>query len=397
MFSAELTKKPVLQLKRAFREIFPPLYRIFNDINAWMIKIRKLCEENREGIHVQKEAPKELYPLLQEFLDTADEWLSQNAPSKFREDLLTLYFDAYAFLRTSESYDERYATYFEKSGSDVKIKLFCLDPSYLLREAMKRGKAAILFSATLIPLNYFVEILGGDDSSQKLRLPSPFPRENLCLLLDARISTRYKMREHTYDEVTRMIYTVVSEKTGNYLVYFPSYQYMNEVCTRFQEQQTEAKVIIQQTGMSEEERESFLDQFSCPGQRSMVAFAVMGGVFGEGIDLTGDRLSGAIIVGVGLPQLCLERNIIRRYFDQTKGLGFEYAYVYPGMNKVLQAAGRVIRTEADRGVVLLIDDRFDTPLYRNLYPAEWNPISRITGPHSLSSALRSFWGEGNRQ
>jgi DNA excision repair protein ERCC-2 len=186
---------------------------------------------------------------------------------------------------------------------------------------------------------------------------------------------------------------VTGGRTGNYLVFFPSYKYMIEVYARFAAIETGVRTIIQRTAMSEEEREGFLFEFDQPGNQSLLGFAVMGGIFGEGIDLVGDRLSGAIIVGVGLPQVCLEREVIRKYFDEEKGVGFEYAYIYPGMNKVMQAAGRVIRTENDRGVVLLIDERFNYPVYRELFPSEWNPVRRVRDVISMEETVRAFWNK----
>jgi DNA excision repair protein ERCC-2 len=295
------------------------------------------------------------------------------------------------FIRTSENYDDRYVTYLEKEKDDFKIKLFCLDPSHLLSEASKRGSSSIFFSATLTPLDYFKDILGGDEDSYSLRLASPFPEENLCLLVNDKISTRYSMREQTYDRVAEAIAQTVKGKTGNYLVFFPSYKYLSRVLERFIPKAAGVKAIFQKPGMSEAEREEFLSEFSDPGDETLVGFAVMGGVFGEGIDLTGELLSGAIIVGVGLPQICLEREIISDYFNEAKGLGFEFAYMFPGMNKVMQAAGRVIRTVSDRGVVLLIDERFSYPAYKRLFPTEWSHAKKFYPKESVSKIIDDFW------
>ncbi|ERI92638.1 DEAD2 domain protein [Clostridiales bacterium oral taxon 876 str. F0540] len=388
MFSAQLNKKAVLELKKATKLAAPKLSKILNKINTAFIELRKECEGQEGNRIVQKEAPKELYGVLSEFLGSAEKELLEHKNAVYNDELLELYFNVYGFLRTAEYYDERFVTYIENIGSDVIIKLFCLDPSKLLNEGMKKGKAAILFSATLSPLDYFKEILGGDDKSYRIRLASPFPRENLCLIVQDKVSTKYKRREFTYGRIAEAINSVAASKKGNYLVFFPSYQYMNEVYNRFLEINNEAKTLIQSTGMSEEEREKFLDSFSENPDSTLVGFAVMGGIFGEGIDLTGDRLSGAIVVGVGLPQICLERDIIKDYFNETKEMGFEYAYIFPGMNKVMQAVGRVIRTEADRGVVMLIDERFSDNTYRKLFPPEWKAIK---AGNDIDKILEDFW------
>jgi len=388
MFSSQLNKKQFLELKKATKLAAPKLSKILNKINTAFIELRKECEENEDSRIIQKEAPKELYGVLSEFLASAEKELLEHKTAFYNEELLELYFNVYGFLKTAEYYDERFITYAQNIGNDVIIKLFCLDPSKLLGEGMKKGKAAVLFSATLSPIDYFRDILGGDEKSYRIRLASPFPRENLCLIVQDKISTKYKRREFTYDKIAEAVSTLARSKKGNYLIFFPSYQYMNEVYKRFIVLNTEVTVLVQTTGMSEEEREKFLDSFSAELNNTLVAFAVMGGIFGEGIDLTGDRLSGAIVVGVGLPQVCLERDIIRDYFSETKEMGFEYAYIYPGMNKVMQAVGRVIRTEEDRGVVMLIDERFSDNTYRRLFPPEWQVIKAT---NNIGETLQDFW------
>lgn len=390
MFSAALTKKPVLELKKLTKGKAPKVHKVINKLNTFFIDLRKKCEEAPEGYILSKEGPKDLYPILNELLGTAEKYLLENKNSPFHSELLDFYFEVYGFLRTAEYYDERFITYIEKQGQEASIKLYCLDPSYLLGEGMKKGRAAVLFSATLSPMDYFKEVLGGDDKSYRIRLASPFPKENLCLLVEDKISTKFKKREFTYDKVAKAIESVVKNKQGNYLVFFPSYQYMNQVYERFKASNETIEVIVQSSGMTEEEREKFLESFSEDSNRSLVGFAVMGGIFGEGIDLTGDRLVGAIIVGVGLPQICLERNIIKDYFDERKGTGFEYSYVFPGMNKVMQAVGRVIRTEEDRGVVMLIDERFSENTYKRLFLPEWQP-KRVRSTEEINKALEDFW------
>lgn len=391
MFSAELLKKPLLDLKRWSKSIAPVLYKSLNEINRFMIKARKCCEEEDKKFHVQNEVPKEFCTALKKFTGICDRWLSKNDPGISGQKLLDFYFQALNFLKISEFYDQRYVTYYEKAGSDIKIKMLCLDPSYLLQQAMKRGKSTVLFSATLTPMDYFIQILGGCEESSRMRLASPFCSENLCLLVNDAIATTYRMRELTYCEIAKCISEMVTTRAGNYLAFFPSYQYMNEVYIRFCEMNSKIRTICQWPGMLEEDREHFIDQFSVQTDETLAGFAVMGGIFGEGIDLVGERLSGAVIVGVGLPQICLEREIIRNYFEEEKGMGFEYAYVYPGMNKVMQAAGRVIRTEEDRGVVLLIDQRFSYPSYKKLFPQEWNSCRYVKNSKLMIALLKNFW------
>jgi len=307
--------------------------------------------------------------------------------------LLELYFEAHNFLRTAESFDKRYRCYYERGEDGVSVKLFCVDPSYLLTQALERARSTVFFSATLTPLPYFQKLLGAGEHAAKLRLGSPFPAENLRVLLDDRVSTTFRTREFSYDRIAQGIAALAGGKVGNYLAYFPSYKYMNEVSRRFIAANPKITVICQSSGMTEAQRARFLSEFSLFGMTTLVGFAVMGGVFGEGIDLVGERLSGVVVVGVGLPQLSLERNIIRHYFQETQESGYEYAYIYPGMNKVLQAAGRVIRTETDRGVILLMDERFTRPPYRGLLPEHWRPLHHLRngGINLAHELVKDFW------
>jgi Rad3-related DNA helicase len=224
-----------------------------------------------------------------------------------------------------------------------------------------------------------------------LVLPSPFPKEHLRLLISNHISTLYRRREETKDELTQALAEFVRQKRGNYILYFPSYEYLRNVHISFTAECPDIDVLVQTPEMTETERDRFLCNFAYDNVESLVGFAVMGGVFGEGIDLVGDRLTGAAVVGVGLPGISPERELIREYFDR-QGAGFEYAYLYPGINRVLQAAGRVIRSETDKGVVLLIDERFTRTPYRSLLPAFWKPV-RVKSEDQLRNALAGFWVE----
>jgi DNA excision repair protein ERCC-2 len=241
-------------------------------------------------------------------------------------------------------------------------------------------------------MDYFKKILGCDASATGLILLSPFPGENLKLFVYDKISTLYRDRDNTKEDVSQAISSLVGQKTGNYLIFFQSYEYLMMVFEAFQSDCPDGEVIIQAPGMSEPEREEFLNRFGKENHKSLIGFAVMGGIFGEGIDLVGERLSGAVVVGVGLPGISIEKELIRDYFAGHYNAGFEYAYQYPGINRVLQAAGRVIRTETDRGVVLLIDQRYGTHRYRSLLPAEWRPVKMQSG-EQLTEALQEFWDQ----
>ena len=223
-----------------------------------------------------------------------------------------------------------------------------------------------------------------------LRLHSPFPPGNLCLIIDPRVSTYYREREQTKHRLADAIGQLVGSKTGNYLVFFPSYAYLAMIHDVFQKAFPDIPTIVQARDMDEQAREAFLEHFSGENPQTLAGFVVMGGIFGEGIDLVGRRLSGAAIVGVGLPGICMERDLIKDYFETKLQAGFDFAYRYPGFNRVLQAVGRVIRTARDRGSVLLVDSRFATRRYKTLYPEEWQPVQARTDV-PIKRILENFW------
>lgn len=393
MFSAQIYKSDFLEVKKLMKTKLPKAAKVLNKINTYMVDLRKQCGE--DGFIISKDELKDLYRMLNSFITESEEWILKNQNNNIEgfDQILELYFDSITFIRMADFYDERYVTFIEARSNDVRVKLFCLDPSYLLADAVKRGKTAVFFSATLTPLSYFMDILGGDKEDYNINLASPFDKENFCLLVEDKISTRYKNRDKSYDRIVDIIWTAVKKKTGNYVVFFPSYKYMNEVYTRFVESYPEVDTLIQETSMTEEEREGFLNRFHTRPEKSLVSFGVLGGIFSEGIDLKGDRLIGAIIVGVGLPQISPEQDIIMDYFQNKNGMGFENAYMFPGMNKVLQAAGRVIRSENDIGAVILLDERFSQGSYRRLFPRHWEHSVRVRDKKDLELKLESFWNK----
>jgi Rad3-related DNA helicase len=415
MFSADLEGREILDVRRAVKQAAPRCTKALAQLHAAMRKLVSATESTKEsfeasnhsvelnlfpaktatsrddenGVSTSLEFPDSLIEPLETALEEAECWLVKNQPAEFREALLALYFRLHSFRRTAELYDERFVTII-KSDLAMKVRLFCLDPSLLLRKALARGKAAIFFSATLTPVDYYRTLLGGAPEDHVLQLSSPFPSENLAVLIQDRIQTNFKGRTESLGDVVEAIGTLVQGRRGNYFVYFPSYQYLNDTLQAFQIRYSSVPVLVQRPGMTEAERDAFLAAFSIEHGEMLVGFAVLGGIFGEGIDLAGERLIGAVIVGVGLPQLSVERNLIRDYFQQQNTAGFEYAYTFPGMNRVLQAIGRVIRSETDHGLVLLIDARFNETRYRRLFPAWWKYL-RVRHTDGLREAIGSFW------
>ncbi|MDR0272918.1 MAG: ATP-dependent DNA helicase, partial [Clostridiales bacterium] len=303
------------------------------------------------------------------FSEAASEWLLKSNQHEMHNNVLELFFESGKFLMISEIYDNHKTQFI--SINDKTMTLFCLDPSEIIAEALKRAKASVLFSATLTPLPYFRETLGGNDGDTMLMLPSPFDPRRFATILHTGISTKYTDRENSYAPISEAIFTAINSKKGNYLVFFPSYIYMQSVYEIFTDLYPHIETLLQTSSMTEDSRAEFLTRFDENNPQTLVGFTVLGGIFSEGIDLAGDRLIGTIIIGVGFPKISSRHDLIRDYFNEKNGDGFDYAYVFPGMNKVLQAAGRVIRTETDSGFVLLIDSRYAEQKYKNLLPAHW--------------------------
>ncbi|MGL4798475.1 MAG: ATP-dependent DNA helicase, partial [Cellulosilyticaceae bacterium] len=274
-------------------------------------------------------------------------------------------------------------------GHDVRIKMFCLDPSFLISEILSTCQSAIFFSATLLPIQYYKYMLGGLDD-KAIYLPSIFDKEKNLRLIARDVSTRYQHRSMSYSKIANYIQTLAEAKLGNYMVFFPSYQYMEEVYKQCEKDYPDLPIRMQSTAMDEEAREAYLGQFERNPTKTTIGFCVLGGIFSEGIDLTGDRLIGVIVVGVGLPQIGLERDLIKYYFDEKGMEGYHYAYTYPGMNKVLQAVGRLIRTEADEGVALFIDDRYLSPTYQALLPEHLLPYE-VVDQQTCKGAVEQYY------
>ncbi|WP_325048677.1 ATP-dependent DNA helicase [Peribacillus glennii] len=373
MFSAELNKSSFLQLKREFKDVDNELFNHFKHINQYFIDFKK--EHQSMNTSEWSEVPKRLIELLEGFIETAEQYLSVSGNEENNGELLEIYFAAQNFLKISQLYDEHFTVYSEMSRNEVRVKVFCLDPSKLLQKISAGFRSTIHFSATLMPLPYYTEMLGGSVDDYSISITSPFSPEQTEVYIK-RVSTRYRDRESSKDEITAMLKTLLSGRQGNYLVFFPSYQYMNLIYEATKEDNG-FETIIQSANMSEADRDSFLALFKEETESTLLAFAVMGGIFSEGIDLKGNRLNGVIVVGVGMPQIGPERDIIKKFFQGKGKNGFDYAYVFPGMNKVLQAGGRLIRSEEDHGLIVLADDRFLTGKYQRMLPENWKDYTLI--------------------
>lgn len=388
MYSAELLKESFLDIKKIFQTKNKKLYKILDICNKDMLALKRQCD-SLLLVESIADFAMHLVRAISAFEDFYHEHRDFHS-----EQAVQLYFDIKHFINMYETAQEDYIIYadYSKKG-EFCLHLTCMDPSKILSGYLKKGKSAIFFSATLLPVNYYKEQLGGTPEDYAVYVPSPFQKENRLLLIGADVNTRYSRRtEKEYDKILDYIEAVCGAKTGNYLVFFSSYQMMNDVLGLAFEQKRgwKEKVFCQKSSMSEQEKEEFLVQFLEDPKETRIGFGVMGGIFSEGIDLKKDRLIGVIIVGTGLPMVCNERELYRDYYQQKKSQGFEYAYLYQGMNKVLQSAGRVIRTGEDKGVIVLLDERFLRQEYRMLFPREWFP-NQIVNRKNVEEQLNQFW------
>lgn len=391
MYSAELSKNNVLALKDILHKKHPKLLRAIKKIAKVFEKIEQVCkEENRDFLH-QQEPIDSLIKAAYSLTETIKEWLPKNQEFSELNQVLIVYFDLLNYIKISENYDDHYCTYVSCHNYDVVVKQFCLDPSYLLEQKLNLGKASVLFSASLTPLDYYQEILGGGDKSLRYRIANPFPKENQLLLIENFIQTTYKERAASYDKIVTSLTNMIEQKSGNYLVFFPSYAYMDTIYELFKLKNPQIKTILQDSKMDETERETFLNEFIENPSETLVGFCVLGGIFSEGIDLKGTRLIGTAIIGVGLPQINHEQELIKNYYDQEKNQGFQFAYQIPGMNKVLQAAGRVIRDVEDQGVVLLLDQRFSSRNVQQFFPPHWDQVQTAYSNERSKQLLTQFW------
>ena len=385
MFSAEISKSDVLSARKNIKNKVSPLYKAISKLNNHFLDKMHIIEED-EAV-VEKKFPEELMFELEEVVYRINEWLKENENAEITDFL----FKVKDVIRIAELYGADHRLMYMKNGRDMTIKIINIDPSRLLSEMSRNLKSRVFFSATLIPIDYFMDIFDSAGANY-IRLSSPFESGNLCVITDTGISTKYEQREKSYGNIAERIRSFIKGKTGNYLVFFSSYEYLKRVYDIFAEIAPDVKTTVQEKNMSENDKGVFLDGFREDTKETLVGFAVLGGAFSEGIDLVGARLIGSVIVGVGMPMIGIERNLIREYYDEKSGCGFEYAYIYPGMNKVLQAVGRVIRTESDRGAVLLIDSRFSQGTYVRLFPSWWKDIKRIGENEGIEKTVRDFFG-----
>ena len=393
MYSAEISRQTLFTLRKKIRKHFPKLARALDKASRQMLELEEDLKASQNPYQVLSNPgvlPVTLLTISGELEEILEE---KNLEEELRKEILEFYFVVRDFLNVSELVDENYVVYTECFGeNDFRLRLFCVNPAANLSEYLKKGRSAVFFSATLFPMLYYRELLTTETDAYGIYVQSPFSAKNRRILIGSDVSSRYTRRNHTeYRKIAEYISRCVWQRQGNYMVFFPSYRLMEDVYQVYEEEFSVdwVRCIRQNSDMTEREREEFLEEFQSR-EGTLVGFCVLGGIFSEGVDLTGESLIGAIIVGTGLPQIGSEREILKEYYDRKKQSGFDYAYRYPGMNKVLQAAGRVIRTKEDRGVILLLDDRFLGRDYGEIFPREWKDRSSCR-LNTVEEAVSRFW------
>lgn len=392
MYSESLYKEDVLAVKRILKPHSSKICRTLDKCNRAMLEMKRECESCRE-----LESVGTLTFHLMRLASQMDEFLEKPRDFPEKKTVMDFYFTLRNFLTIYDMVDDHYVIY-SRIAEDGRffIKLFCVDPSANLQKCIDRSNSTIFFSATLLPVSYYKRLLSTKEDNYAVYAKSTFQENQRLLALGRDVSTKYTRRnEQEYRKIADYIAAVTGAKEGNYMIFFPSYKLMQDVYDIFLEQAgDDCMLLLQHSNMKEAQREEFLKAFDRKQEGTLIAFCVMGGIFSEGIDLKKDSLIGAVIVGTGLPQVSEERNILKNYYDRQGLSGFDYAFRYPGMNKVLQAAGRVIRTDEDRGVILLLDERFLAGDYLPLFPREWENRKIVSLPE-LKEELSKFWSKEN--
>ena len=393
MYSAGISRQSLVALRKKIRKRFSKLARTLDKANRQMMELEENLAETGKGYQVLPNPgvlPITFLTISGELEEILEE---KELEEELRREILEFYFIVRDFLNVSELVDENYVVYTENSAEEgFRLRLFCVNPAENLGEYLKKGKSAIFFSATMFPMLYYRELLTTDRDAYGIYVQSPFPKENRRILIGSDVSSRYTRRNRAeYRKIAGYIARCVWQRQGNYMVFFPSYRLMEDVLQVYEEEFSVdwVRCVCQTPDMTEQEREGFLEEFQ-EREGTLVGFCVLGGIFSEGVDLPGESLIGAVFVGTGRPQIGIQREILKEYYDKKNHCGFDYAYRYPGMNKVLQAAGRVIRTKEDKGVILLLDDRFWDRDYQEIFPREWQDRTGCR-LDTVEGAVETFW------
>ena len=386
MYSASLSYKQFLEARKSV--CHSKLHKLKLALSKMSKMFKEYLVNPKDGNYILDEFYDYTYKTISSFITTMQD-INKNDNKEMSKELLEFYLEVNRFSKILEFYNDHFICYYEIIKDELILHVACLDASSFLHSSLRRLRGSVLFSATLSPIEYYVDMLGGKKEDAQLILPSPFPVDNLKIIIAPKVSIRYKNRDSSYQQVADYIKAFVKNKVGNYFIFLPSYEYLTNLMPYIDMEDVD--VFEQAKGMSDEEKEEFLTNFKPNPERTTLGFVIVGGAFGEGIDLVSDRLIGAIIVGIGMPKINFVSDQIMKYYDAREQSGYNYAYLNPGMNKVMQALGRVIRSETDRGAVLLIDERYLTNDYRDLFKSEWRKYEVAFSPKEVSDILQDFF------
>ena len=386
MYSASLSYKQFLEARKSV--CHSKLHKLKLALSKMSKMFKEYLVNPKDGNYILDEFYDYTYKTISSFITTMQD-INKNDNKEMSKELLEFYLEVNRFSKILEFYNDHFICYYEIIKDELILHVACLDASSFLHSSLRRLRGSVLFSATLSPIEYYVDMLGGKKEDAQLILPSPFPVDNLKIIIAPKVSIRYKNRDSSYQQVADYIKAFVRNKVGNYFIFLPSYEYLTNLMPYIDMEDVD--VFEQDRGMSDEEKEEFLTNFKPNPERTTLGFVIVGGAFGEGIDLVSDRLIGAIIVGIGMPKINFVSDQIMKYYDAREQSGYNYAYLNPGMNKVMQALGRVIRSETDRGAVLLIDERYLTNDYRDLFKSEWRKYEVAFSPKEVSDILQDFF------
>ena len=364
---------------------------IRSDCNALIKKFDYYHEKLRENaLYVDKELDLDVVRLVKNLISSIDNLIAYYKDIKKKipnmDSILEIYFSLLSFDRISELFSDSHKFIARLDDDYVILEYMCLDASKFIYNTIESSiHGIVFFSATLYPIDYHKNLITGGIGDDIL-LKSPFDPSNFDIIINNKISTKYRNREESIDEILEIIEETIKYREGNYIVFFPSYKYLKMIEDNLE---LDIEIIVQNPNMTDIEKNEIINKFMTTTNPKLGLF-VLGGSFSEGIDLIGDALNGVIIVGVGLPLLCDENNILKDYFEEKYQNGYDYAYTYPGFTKVIQAVGRVIRDINDRGIAILIDERFTYPTYKKLYPPHWKNIKIINNIYNLKKELDYF-------
>ena len=388
MYSASIKLSTLEEAKKSLRKLNEK--KLKNYLRKLTNLFKEIEEQYEDGNHLLVDFTDEQYKVLSRFITNYQNY-TKDIDYTLPNEVTDLFLEINLFMKISEFFNHRFIAYIKKDEEDTSMNFYCVDASKFIENRIKKVKATMFFSATMSPIEYYIDTLGGDKSLDPyIILPSPFPRSNLKLMIAPKVSVKYKNRESSYGIIAQYIKSFIKGKVGNYFIYTPSYEYLDNLLSNL-DLGEEIDIFTQRRDMTDYEKVLFLENFKSEPSKTTLGFLVIGGAFSEGIDLVSDRLIGAIIIGVGMPKINFESDQISKYYKNLSQPGYEYAYLNPGMNKVMQALGRVIRDENDVGAVLLIDERYTHKNYQELFNLEGKDYEIVLSSDEVEEIVINFF------